>query len=421
MRSLIEAALEYASRGWRVLPLHGIRPGGGCTCHASLTCQSAGKHPRIKDWQNEATIDPATIQGWWRKWPDSNIGIATGATSGIFVLDIDNKGGQAGDEAFEQLGGHGPEPTATVRTGRGRHLYFRYPRQPVRNSTGTIGPGLDVRGDGGYIVAPPSKHVTGENYHWAGDESPAKAPEWLLRTINPQLERRESMIEEDETTEYAEEVSISEGERNTKLFQFACALRASGLKEEEIEQELRQLNQMSCKPPLPLEEVHSIAESAARYPAGRDSARRKYKKDPRESLYWFRFEPQKWIADPAVRQMTAREIGWYWSLMVESWRSGGWLPNDPKQLAFFAHESSRTAFQKNAVNVLAQFERRERDGEPYLVHPGVVKLYEEAYGKYLQKLDAAAKSVASRRDGAMKEAAAAIPTELALEVPELVI
>ena len=160
----LDWALAYASRGLHVFPLHSMRD-GRCTCGQDCG-KNAAKHPRVKRGFKAATTDVSQIKKWWRKWPDANIGIATGAVSGIVVIDIDGDNGLATLQAL--VNQHGPLPrTAMVKTARGWHLYFILP------AGGTIpcstGNGLDVRGDGGYVVAPPSVHATGHVYQWCGD------------------------------------------------------------------------------------------------------------------------------------------------------------------------------------------------------------------------------------------------------------
>ena len=151
------AALAYADMGWPIVLVYGITNDGRCSCGYS-SCKSPGKHPRIKDWTNQASCDKATIRKWFDQWPDSNVGILTGAASGLVVLDVD---GPEGEESLKDL----PIPaTVAVKTRRGRHLYFRHPGYLVRNFVGRR-PGLDLRADGGFVVAPPSKHAEGE-YQW---------------------------------------------------------------------------------------------------------------------------------------------------------------------------------------------------------------------------------------------------------------
>lgn len=163
-KNLFDTALEYAARGWKVFPLHTMN-GSACSC-ASISCSSAAKHPHIKEWQNHCSCDSDEIRGWWQKWPHSNIGLATGSASGFFVLDIDPRHG--GKESFQKIvkkNGMLPKTLASSTGGGGYHLFFRDPGIRLGNRTNIL-PGLDLRGDGGYIVAPPSIHKSGMRYVW---------------------------------------------------------------------------------------------------------------------------------------------------------------------------------------------------------------------------------------------------------------
>lgn len=180
----MKAALAYAGLGWRVLPLHDVRS-GACSC-GKPDCKSAGKHPREAAWQKTASNDPATITGWWAAWPNANVGIATGEASGFFVLDVDPDKG--GDESLATLiAHHGDLPhTPRARTGSGgAHYLFALPNFPVTNTAGKIALGIDTRGNGGQIVAAPSRSAKGL-YSW--EVSPlqaplAQAPAWILEKL----------------------------------------------------------------------------------------------------------------------------------------------------------------------------------------------------------------------------------------------
>lgn len=183
---MINSALAYARRGWRVIPLHGVDRSGACTCRRGARCPSAGKHPINPSWQNTPPLSPADIYDAWGSHPGANVGVATGAPSGFFVLDIDPDGG--GFETMQALvAQHGPMPaTAVQRTGSGGYHYlFALPSFPVRNKQGGTKrwafAGLDVRGDGGQIVIAPS--VSGKGAYALDDKPLAQAPEWLLRAI----------------------------------------------------------------------------------------------------------------------------------------------------------------------------------------------------------------------------------------------
>lgn len=197
---LLLAALGYAARGWRVLPLWEIRADGTCACGKPNDAPKhrPGKHPRIARWQFGATTNPDLIIGWWRRWPCAGIGIATGAGSGLVVIDVDD--GDVGDASLRawQREVSPLPPTVTQQTGSGgRHRLFRHPGGDVRirNSAGKRNlrerPKVDIRGDGGFIVVAPTLHASGARYAWepgAGpdDLEPAELPAaWVAELREP--------------------------------------------------------------------------------------------------------------------------------------------------------------------------------------------------------------------------------------------
>ncbi|CAN5863546.1 hypothetical protein BH24CHL4_BH24CHL4_19550 [soil metagenome] len=169
--SMVTYALDYAKRGWHVLPLHTIEEDGTCSC-GKTDCQHPSKHPvghLVPQGSKDATTDPQIIQQWWAGFPDANIGIATGHVSGILVLDID---GDTGRESLRELeAAHGRlSASYVVRTGSGGlHYYFLMPDADIRNSVAKLAPGLDIRANGGFVVAPPSRHRSGNRYEVIGD------------------------------------------------------------------------------------------------------------------------------------------------------------------------------------------------------------------------------------------------------------
>jgi len=179
------AAVEYAARGWSVVPLHSLRD-ARCTC-GNPDCPSPGKHPRVR-WDDYQTR-PATrteVIDWWRRWPDANVGIVTGAVSGIVVLDVDPRHG--GDRSLADLAARGGELPSAPRGetgGGGVHHYFAAPQTPA--ASGPVAAGLDLRADGGIVVAPPSVHGSGRQYRWSpglglDEVSLAAPPDWLVAT-----------------------------------------------------------------------------------------------------------------------------------------------------------------------------------------------------------------------------------------------
>ena len=199
---LLSAALAYAARGWAVVPLHGIVD-GACTC--GRPCKTPGKHPNARLASNgvlNATCDPALLQQWFTRFPHGNVGIATGAPSKLLVIDLDDRplDGRDGSVSWRRLLAvhHHNQPTDTVEAitgGGGRHVYFQLPDgRSVQQSKDAIGLGVEVKADGGYVVAPPSLHQSGRTYDWdsAGhpdDQAPEPAPAWLLSLIQTRAPR----------------------------------------------------------------------------------------------------------------------------------------------------------------------------------------------------------------------------------------
>jgi putative DNA primase/helicase len=191
-RELCEAAIAYARRGWRVIPVRWVGDEGGCSCNRGAECASPAKHPVHDEWPDVATSDPLAVASWWRPEPEgvarewfpyANIGIVTGRASGVFVLDVDTyAGGSQTLGAYERRNGNLPE-TRVHSTGRGgTHYFFTHPGFDVRNSAKKVlGPGLDIKGERGFVVAPPSVSTGGPyELNPAHDIDLAPAPEWLL-------------------------------------------------------------------------------------------------------------------------------------------------------------------------------------------------------------------------------------------------
>lgn len=180
----LRLALDYAERGWPVFPCHSPSR-SGCSC-GRADCSSPGKHPRTANGLTDASTDRTTVAEWWRRSPGANVGVVTGRPSGLVVIDIDPRHG--GIESMRELvSTHGPLPDGPrVRTGSGGwHLFFADPGRPIRNSVNQVGPGIDVRADGGYVIAPPSMHVAGDRYAWTRVGQESDMPEWLEHLVDP--------------------------------------------------------------------------------------------------------------------------------------------------------------------------------------------------------------------------------------------
>lgn len=259
---LLQAALRYGAAGFRVFPVHSAK-GKRCSC-PDAACDDPGKHPRIFDWGNLASSDASVIDSWWKKWPDSNIGLRTG--NGIVAVDLDTKGN--GEEAFSELvSTHGTLPVTPeqVTGSGGRHLLFSYNGEPIRNSVQGIASGVDVRGDGGLIVVAPSVHASTKQYEWASGRSPfdipiAPIPPWLLAMIRAKMARRIGRLDPEEP--------IPDGKRDMVLTSMAGSMRTKGFDQEAILAALLATNSRRCNPPLDEVQVKKIATSVSRYKIG---------------------------------------------------------------------------------------------------------------------------------------------------------
>lgn len=244
-KSVEQAALSYLSRGWSVVPI-----------------RRRDKRPAIR-WQGyqHRRATPDEVRAWFRQWPGANVAIVTGAVSGIIVLDVDPQHG--GDASLRRLEArHGPlPPTLEAMTGGGgRHIYFAHPGGVVYNKVGLL-PGIDLRGDGGYVVAPPSLHASGVRYAWASQATaPDPLPRWLLQRVSSRgrgghrLSYWRKLVHE----------GIMEGERNNTIASLAGRLLWHGVDEDVVLDLLLCWNATRCRPPLPEDEVARTVESIRR-------------------------------------------------------------------------------------------------------------------------------------------------------------
>ena len=268
---MVDEAIEYAARGIPVVRLHHPmqwRDGAPeCSCW-NRNCRSPAKHPSTAHGVKDATTDERTILGRWVSiFSNFNVGIATGVCSGMFVVDVDPKHG--GDESLQRLEGRYGDLPGTPRVltgGGGEHIYFRHPGGRVPCSQGKLGPGVDIKGDGGYVVAPPSLHIDGKRYTFRPghhlDEVPlADSPPWLLARILPRGKRLGTPM-----SEWRELVKdgVSEGQRNTTIVRLAGYHLRHGIDPHVTFEMLLLWNRARCVPPLPDAEVEATVRSIAR-------------------------------------------------------------------------------------------------------------------------------------------------------------
>jgi hypothetical protein len=289
-----ESALAYTTLGWQVFPLHTVI-GTGCSC-GNLECESRGKHPRIKHGLLNASDDPAQIAEWWGRWPDANIGVRTGEESGIVVIDIDDMG---------KRGLYDIPKTVWQRTGGGgEHHIFLHPKRHIKTTVGVV-PGIDSRGDGGYIVAPPSNHVNGF-YEWI--ESPfdgcdiADVPDWWVHALdNPVKKTRDPSLGGEK---------IPNGFRHNEVFNFGVrSWKSTQLSETVLGAMLHAYNKEMCLQPLPEAEIEAMVVSISQYDGKTEAEwleEQEYLKTAKAYTAEMRESRQKRITDSLVNNVTRK-------------------------------------------------------------------------------------------------------------------
>lgn len=249
--SMYDAAIEYAKKGFAVFPL-----------------KYRDKVPLTRNGCKDATTDAAQIKAWWQKYPNANIGLATGSVSqNVFVIDLDideDRGidGYHSLEDWQREHGDFPE-TWTAITGRGGyHLYYRG-NGKIKNRAGIID-GVDIRGNGGYVVAPPSIHKNGNRYEW--EYSP---DEFEIAKADNNVEYFLSHDDQKQGTAFTMPNIVAAGQRNQMLFRFACMMQAKGASDKSVFAATMAENESSCSPPLTEQEVRIIVSSATKYDKGK--------------------------------------------------------------------------------------------------------------------------------------------------------
>lgn len=264
----LEAALQYLALGWSIIPGHSVDGDGICTCTKIDCGRLTGKHPRLNTWTQYQTKLPSEFQvrSWWQRWPDANILVITGTLSGLVVVDQDPRHG--GDVTILE---YKPLPDTVVCTtgGGGEHYYFKHPNLGYIHSGSNFLPGIDIRADGGYAIAPPSLHASKRQYAWQVGCSPeeqelAPIPPNLLPIILGFKGASNGKVKEYEALELLPYISgerrLHEGERNERLTQFAGQLLGRGDSVEAVIGTLALIAALA-DPPLEFSEVQTIVRS----------------------------------------------------------------------------------------------------------------------------------------------------------------
>ncbi len=246
--TMLERALQYATLGWRVFPV------------------TRQKTPLTSNGFKDASTDTRAIKSWWKANPNAGIGVATGAVSGIVVLDLDAHKEGAVTSLQEIVKQHGafPQEVVSQTGGGGSHFFFVHPGDgtKVSNAQALFGfPGIDVRGDGGYVVLPPSPHMSNNFYTWTDGKSPFEASPGICPAFLYEERARNGGTEKFQFTG-----DILEGARNATLTSIAGLLRAMGLEKVSIRRTLVEQNEARCHPPLPDAELDIIVTNIIKYP-----------------------------------------------------------------------------------------------------------------------------------------------------------
>lgn len=366
-RSTLANAVGLAARGLYVFPVDSPEDAhcSGTPTEKHSSCTVRGKHPRVR-WAERATTDPAQIEGMWVE--PSNVGVACGP-SGLVVIDEDQEGRF---EAYANDQGVSIPRTFTVRTGRGRHYYFRAP-QGVRigNSPGDLGEGIDVRGDGGMVVGPGSRHATGTMYEVEIDAEIADLPLWLQRALMPPA-TAPNAVEHDLPGLIAGPRDGHPGHRHNTLKSYAASLRARSVPLAEAKV-LMEARWAACQQPphcddeYPLDEALDLLRwTYDTYPAGTSSEEPSRQDLVEREVTWLE------VREQAKEQFHARRMNealipgpvrlgdFLAEPDVETqYRVEGLWPRSGRVILSAQHKAGKTTMAMNLIRSLA-------DGEKFL-------------------------------------------------------
>ncbi len=272
----LDEALSFARQGVRIFAVHYIQEDGECDC-GRPACPDKGKHPQFhkQDLKNgclDATTDEQTITRWWKRWPNSNIGIATGSINDLGVLDIDAGEGKNGLESFKKLfpGVDLDEmlkSTLVAKTGGGGyHLYYKLNglKLPNRRNMGEKGSDIDFRAEGGYVLGPPSNHKSGDTYQWITKREPIEIPLAVRELVQEtEVVDEDSLFGKPPVTAQDYKTVVNDGEgRDSYLIRMAGKFARDGLKGPEIANLIMALNHQNVRPPKTKRDIIRITKSA---------------------------------------------------------------------------------------------------------------------------------------------------------------
>lgn len=257
----LQAALDYHALGWSVVPVHTVDDDGKCSCRRRA-CSSPGKHPR-GSWRSSmhTRLTEEQLREHWEQHPESNVGIVTGEISGIAVVDID---GPEGEEALRDAGLPQEDwpDTPIARTGGGGwHLFVAYPEEGQRTRTDALAH-VDVRAEGGFVVAPPSKHVSGNNYEWITEPFDCDPEDFDWTLLGEDDSGTGGDVDSSGLPSWVQEAlaGVGEGRRNDTAARLAGRYVGMGLGPSEVLALLRGWNERN-NPPMPEDELDTVVNS----------------------------------------------------------------------------------------------------------------------------------------------------------------
>jgi len=311
--AVLKAALDYASRGWRVVPLYGVRKNRGCECRRGTECSSAGKHPRIDEWQKHATTSEDVIQNWWSRWADSNVGVHMGRESGLVDFECDSA--EAEQTLLRLFDGNIPV-VPTYQSKRGKHRLFRWrPDLPnpdkARFSIGTLDVLTGNGEQGQQSVFPPSVRLDAE-YRWliTPDEcDPGEITDEVFNRLHNLFgedvpKERKPKSERMKLYEQHEIIETTD-KRNSTLYAEAChqwrmyaSVRGPKAFHEpdvhaHIYEQIWAWNHSKCRPPLDDNDLRTLVESAKSFQQ-QQSYEEKSESGPRLSMHGLEWRDGEW-------------------------------------------------------------------------------------------------------------------------------